>query len=195
MISLDDYASLLMANGKHLGEVRKTQSDQIMNATFTGDISYRKVYILTPDDGWQFVDAKFSRHVASSIAKDQVDSYLQFRPKVHFPVGCYVFIPDDTSYEMNIDLEDPLHGDVSNLWLIVNRNDSKQFVRYLVLKCNWNYRWVYGLNGEKQVFNCWGVARNANSYTSCDAICITRLAAVGNAAVYSFVYAGTALEP
>ena len=158
MIDLHDYKKFLSLQGQHLGEVRKNESDMIMNATFTGDIAYRKVYILSKEEGWQFVDAKFSKHVAASTSKDAVDSYLQFRPKVHYPVGTYVFIPDDTNYHLtvspipvedeqekedqvcpkveeeityDINGEDPLWDGAKNLWLIVGRTDSKQFVRYL----------------------------------------------------------------
>lgn len=166
MITVTEYNNFLRANGKHLGEVRKNQSDMIMNATFTGDIGYRRVYILDPEEGWKFVDAKFAKHSNPTIIKDQVDSYLQFRPKVHFPVGTYVFIPDDTSYELDINFEHPFQGDVSNLWLIVGRSDYKQFVQYLVLRINWNLKWVVGHGDRKKVYNCWSVARSANSYTS-----------------------------
>ena len=166
MITQSDYASLLRSKGKHLGEVRKNRSDDIMNATFTGDIGFRRVYILDPKRGWHYEDAKFARHSAPTIIKDQVDSYLQFRPKIHYPVGTYVFIPDDTSYKLKIDFEHPFNGDVSNLWLIVGKSDSKQFVRYLVLRINWNLKWVVGYGDKKQIYSCWSVARSANSYTS-----------------------------
>lgn len=163
MITVNEYNNYLRANGKHLGEVRKNQSDMIMNATFTGDIGYRRVYILDPKEGWKFVDAKFAKHSNPTIIKDQVDSYLQFRPKVHFPVGTYVFIPDDTSYELDINFEHPFQGDVSNLWLIVGRSDYKQFVQYLIMRCNWNLKWVVGHGDRKNIYSCIGVHRNANS--------------------------------
>lgn len=166
MITQSDYANLLRSKGNYLGEVRKHRSDDIMNATFTGDISYRRVYILDPEKGWHFEDAKYAKHSNPTIIKDQVDSYLQFRPKVHYPIGTYVFIPDDTSYELDINFEHPLQGDVSNMWLIVGKSDSKQFVRYLILRINWNLKWVVGYGDRKQVYSCWSVARLANSYTS-----------------------------
>lgn len=191
MITRESYLSALSSKGSHLGEVRKNRSDMIMNATFTGDIGYRKVYILDKDEGWKFTDAKFSKHAASSIVKDTVDSYLQFRPKEHYPVGTYVFIPDDTKYDLtvspivpeekeidpvcppeeedivyDINGADPLCDDAKNLWLIVGRTDSRQFVQYLVLQCNWKLRWVVGHGDKKDLYSCWGCVRNANSYTS-----------------------------
>ena len=193
MIDIRDYKAYLRSHGSHLGEVRKNEADMIMNATFTGDIAFRRVYILSKEEGWHFVDAKFSKHAASSIAKDEVDSYLQFRPKVHYPVGTYVFIPDDTKYELrvspvsedeeeseidvvcpqnnedpvyDINGKDPLWDGAKNLWMIVGRTDSKQFVQYLVLKCNYKFRWVTGHGDRKELKSCWGCVRNANSYTS-----------------------------
>lgn len=81
MLSINDYSLYLRTKGKNLSEVRRNESDRIMNATFTGDIGYRRVYLLDKDKGWVFTDAKYSRHSKASISKDDVDSYLQFRPK------------------------------------------------------------------------------------------------------------------
>jgi hypothetical protein len=196
MIDFGTYSSYLKSKGRNLSEVRKNQSDKLMNATFLGDVGYKRVYILDPQKGWKYTDAHYSKHSAASIVKDEVDSYLQFRPKEHYPIGTYVFIPDDTDFDLDINEEHPFEGDTKNLWLIVGRNDAKQFVRYLVLRCNWNLKWVVGYGDQKRILNCWCIARNANSYTSCDMRkYIARLAAFGNIAVYSCVYAGTPLEP
>lgn len=167
MITFDDYKSILSANGENLSQIRKNDSDRIMNDTFTSDIGYKKVYLLDPVKGWTYTDAKYSKHATSSIQKDQVDSYLQFRPKEHHPIGTYVFIPDDTSFDLdNVNFDDPLNGDTSNMWMIVNRNDAKQFVRYHILKINWNFKWVTEDADKIKVEHCWGCVRNANSYTS-----------------------------
>lgn len=166
MITTSDYKALLASQGSHLGEVRKNRADMIMNATFKGDIGYRQVYILDKEEGWKYTDAKFTKHAASSIQKDEVDSFLQFRPKEHYPVGTYVFIPDDTSYELDINEEDPLWDGAKNLWLIVGRTDNRQFVQYLVLQCNWKLKWIVGYGDQKKLLSCWAVIRNANSYTS-----------------------------
>lgn len=195
MITLSDYKTHLQSKGDHLGEIRKNRADMIMNATFKGDIGYRKVYILDKDDGWKFVDAKFSRHAVSSISKDAVDSYLQFRPKEHYPIGTYVFIPDDTKYDLtvsplpepvdpksgdpvcdpyaepeafeyDINGEDPLWDYAHHLWIIVNRTEDRQFVQYLVLKCNWKFKWLVGHGDTKQIYSCWGCVRDSASYTS-----------------------------
>ena len=166
MITKDDYMAYLASKGAHLGEVRKNRADMIMNVSFKGDIGYRQVYILDPENGWKYTDAKFARHGLASTSKDGVDSYLQFRPKEHYPIGCYVFIPDDTSYELDINMDDPLYDDAENLWMIVERTDSRQFVQYLVIRCNWKLKWVTGVGDRKIIQNCWCAVRDAKSYTS-----------------------------
>lgn len=191
----DSYMKMLTTRGANLGQVKKNQSDFIMDTTFTRDPEYKLAYILTKD-GWEWVDIKYQKHATPSILRDAVDHYVQFRPKVHYPVGSYIIIPDDTSPDINLteeELEKPFSQDPKNRtqwWLIVGRDDANAFVRYNVLKCNWNFQWVR--NGK--ICSVFGATRNANSYTSCGALCTTRLAAFGNIAVYSFVYAGTPLE-
>ena len=172
IITLENYQNMLLNKGSNLSEVRKNQSDMIMNATFMNDVGYKKVYILSKENGWEYVDAKYGKHASYSILKDAVDSYLQFRPQVHYPVGTYVFIPDDTSPKIGFyeyQPEDPfkdLNFTVNKLWMIVGRDDATQFVRYNIIRCNWNFRWVYKLHGEYQIMHVWGSVRNANSYTS-----------------------------
>ena len=150
-----------------IGTKLKAQSDLIMDATFTRDPNYKRVYILTPD-GWKWEDAKYQTHSAPSITKDAVDYYLQFRPKIHYPVGSYVIVPDDTSPNINLtekELGQPFTQPFENrtqFWIIVGRDEAPAYVRYMILKCNWDYRWVY--NGK--VRHCWGCARNSQSYTA-----------------------------
>ena len=150
-----------------IGTKLKAQSDLIMDATFTRDPNYKRVYILTPD-GWKWEDAKYQTHSAPSISKDAVDYYLQFRPKVHYPVGSYIIVPDDTSADVNLteeELVNPFSQPTKNRtqwWIIVGRDEANAFVRYMILKCNWDYKWVY----KGQVRHCWGCARNSQSYTA-----------------------------
>lgn len=169
MITADTYKAYLLSQGSNMSQIKINQANMVMNQTFTIDPTYKKVYILTKD-GWKFEDAKYQKHSTPSILKDAVDYYLQFRPKVHYPIGTYVFVPDDTSFDINLskaELEDPfsLPDDrISQLWFIVGRDDALSHVRYNILKCNWNFKWIY--NGE--LYQCWGSNRSANSYTSCN---------------------------
>lgn len=167
MISMDTYKKTLSSRGNTIAEVVRQQSDLIMDSTFTRDPAYKKVYILTKN-GWKWEDAKYQFHSAQSIAKDPVDYYLQFRPKVHYPIGSYVIIPDDTSPQINLtsdEIQNPFSQPVSNRsqwWIIVGRDNANAYVRYMVLKCDWNFQWI--VNG--QLMSCWGCLKSANSYTS-----------------------------
>ena len=172
MITLDSYLGYLGSKGNHLGEIRKNKSDDIMNATFKGDVGYKRVYILDPKKGWHYEDCKYSKHATYSILRDTVDYYIQFRPNVHYPLGMYLFIPDDTSSEIGFSVHEPKNPfadenfDFNKLWMIVGRNNSKQFVRYNILPCDWNLQWVCKYNGKRQVLNCWCSLRSQNSYTA-----------------------------
>lgn len=161
------YKSYLASEGNTLSQVKRNESDIVINQTFTADAAYKKVYILT-QNGWKFEDAKYQIHTTPSILKDAVDYYLQFRPKIHYPIGSYVFIPDDNDFDINLsgsELDNPftLPDDrITQLWFIVGRDDALSYVRYNVLKCNWNFKWLYKHN----LYSCWGANRSASSYTS-----------------------------
>lgn len=163
MISLESYKSTLANNGANLSEIRRNNADMLTNLTFTQDHEYKRVRVLT-SDGWKWEDAKYIKHTTPSILKDEVDYYLQFRPKTHFKLGTYVIVPDDTSPEVNTP-EDPFdqdYADRTQWWLIVGRTDANQFVRYSILKMNWDFVWIY----DGEIRHCFGCVRNANSYTS-----------------------------
>jgi len=164
---LDTYKEYLLKHGNNLAEVKRNQSDYTIDYTFTRDPNYKRVYILTKD-GWKYEDVKYQFHSASSILKDAVDYYVQFRPGIHYPIGSYIIIPDDTTHDLNLsedELKNPFTQPVEDRkqwWIIVGRNDASAYVRYMVLKCNWNFRWI--LNGK--ILEVFGCIRNANSYTS-----------------------------
>jgi hypothetical protein len=166
-MNVTSYKNYLSSRGNNLSQVKRIQSDQIMNSTFTADPTYKKVYILTKD-GWKWEDTKYQFHSAPSVSKDAVDYYLQFRPKVHYPVGSYVIVPDDTDFDINLtesEIRDPFSQPTSNRtqwWMIVGRDESNAYVRYMILKCDWDFRWIY----KGKLMSCWACSKSANSYTS-----------------------------
>ncbi len=173
MITLDMYRKHLTSRGHTLSEQRRRNSIDISEATFTGDPNYKQVRVLTRD-GWQIRDAKYQFHTAISISKDSVDRFLQFRYGVEFPIGTYVILPDEDdtkleTYQDQLDRFDLSNrdayfskGDMSQLWIIVGRDNATTFVRYSILQVDWNFRWVY--NGK--ICNVLGCLRSASSYTS-----------------------------
>lgn len=166
-MNLSQYKARLSSHGKNVSQVAKAQSDMILNETFCSDPNYKRVYILTPN-GWVFEDAKYQFHTAQSILRDKVDYYLQFRPKVHYPIGTYVIVPDDTDTDINLSLEElknPFCQPINKRtqwWLIVDRDEANAYVRYNILKCNWDFKWIS--NGK--IESIFGIARSAKSYTS-----------------------------
>lgn len=166
-MNISSYKNYLSSRGNTLGQVKRTQSDVIMNNTFTLDPTYKKVYILTKE-GWKWEDAKYQFHSAPSMSKDAVDYYLQFRPKVHYPIGSYVIVPDDTSSNINLskeEIQSPFTQPIekrTQWWIIVGRDEANAYVRYMILKCDWDFKWIYKGN----LMNCWACSKSANSYTS-----------------------------
>lgn len=166
-MNLTSYKSYLKSKGNNLSQVKRMQSDLIINNSFTLDPTYKKVYILTRE-GWKWEDAKYQFHSAPSVSKDAVDYYLQFRPKVHYPVGSYVIVPDDTSPDINLErseIDNPFTQPVekrTQWWIIVGRDEANAYVRYMILKCDWDFKWVY----KGKLMSCWACSRSANSYTS-----------------------------
>lgn len=164
MINFSTYKQVLLNEGRNISEIRRKQSRDIVNITFAEDPEYRRVYILD-DTGWHFEDAKYQKHATPSILKDNVDHYLQFRPRVHYKIGSYVIVPDEANDDVTVPLKNPFEqpvDDRTQWWIIVGKTDEGEFVRYSILQCNWEFKWIY--NGSiRRVF---GVKRAANSYTS-----------------------------
>lgn len=146
-------------SGSNMGTALKRQADLIENAVFDRDIGYRKCWIYTDsrEEGYE-IEAKVSKHNEYSILKDNVDLHLQFRPNVHpekdreYPkkdwLGQYIEFEDDS-------------GDTVT-YLIIGRNEEKQFVKYNILKCNWWVHWIK--NGI--IYHALGCLRKRNSYNS-----------------------------
>lgn len=175
------YRKRLLLDGGTVGAARKHVSDIIMNHTWDNDIQSRKCYIydffhddehekysgLTPDKyaAKYEVDAKFIVSQYTTLSKDQVEYHIMFRPgfknplnyfqteyadrfKSEFPIGLYIDIPNDEG--------------IYYRWMICSKEIGNQFVKYLVLPCNYKFQWIF----DHQRYEMWGVARLRNSYNS-----------------------------
>lgn len=121
------------------------------------------------------IDAKFIVTKYASIDKDQIEYHLQFKPsqKMRFNesdelfyfetdyrnryrcdpfIGKYVDIPDDT-------------GEYHK-WMIVQKEIANQFVKFLILPCDYYLHWVENTGKERIKRKMWCVSRAMNSYTS-----------------------------
>ncbi len=143
------YKRVYGQTGKTMGEAIKNQSDMIMDYTFDRDDNYKKCFI----NGKEY-EAKFIKIFDYTINADQIEYYLQFKSHIHpekeydGDLGQYVDIPDED-------------GQLER-WMIVGKNDSTKFVKYNILKCNWNLKWVY----EGKIYEQLGILRTRNSYNS-----------------------------
>lgn len=93
-------------------------------------------------------DVKFIRKEEQSFASQAVEFFVQFKPGIEYDLGTYIDIPD--------------HMGRIQKWLIVDRSEELQFVRFNILKCNYTVKWVK----ENYIYECLAVIRGVNSYSS-----------------------------
>ena len=180
-MNLYNYKRTLQQAGQTEGQIKKHLSDITMEETWNRDPQSRKAYLYDyyHDDqkdlgkGMTYskntsktpIDIKFIVTQYSTLAKDQVEYHVMFRPSEKFeipsylkeyeqkfgneiPVGLYLDIPDDQG--------------VYHKWLICSKEISNQFVKYSVLPCNYYFHWIY----MNKRYDMWGVIRLRSSYNS-----------------------------
>lgn len=167
--------------GKHtLGQVRKKTSDVIMEATWDGDIQSKTCYIydyyhdgekdkaynLSPalDNLKTPIEAKFIITQYPTLAKDQVEYHIQFKPSQKCPLDYYDYYNDKFSarYPIGLYIDIPNLDGVYERWLICGYEYANQFIKYSVLPCNYELHWVK----DGILYNMWCISRLRNSYNS-----------------------------
>lgn len=179
-----------LSNNVTVGQIHKKNSDFIMEDTWNSDIQSKVCYIYDyfhddqPDKADHMtyenttktrIDAKFIVTKYASVDTDQVEYHLLFKPsqavefqptdelfyyetdfrnkyRATFPVGLYGDIPDDKG--------------VYHKWLFVQNELGNQFVKYLIMPCNYQLMWIEKNGNEKYKRKMWGVARSQSSYNS-----------------------------
>ena len=157
----DIFKKRMALCGDTVSDSIRTQSDEIMQKTFTNDLGYRqcKLYSRTMEY-LEDVEIKYQYSQVYTINKDQVEYLAQFRPG-YFPEKKYMDQDDIERFGFYLEIPDKNTG-VHELWLILGKNDKNSFIRYNILKCNWMFKWVK----NKQIYSCFGVLRNRNNYNS-----------------------------
>ena len=173
-----------------LGQKIKAESDQMMERTWEADLQAKVCYIYDylhddqPDkkDHMTYeyttktrIDAKFIMKTHQSLDKNQTEYYLQFKPSQKLD-----FVPEDdlyyfeTDYRQKFWTEFPigLYVDIANekgiyeKWLIVGKEISNQFTKYLILPVTYPLVWIER-NGQKKIkHRMWAVSRAQASYTA-----------------------------
>ena len=160
----DSYRLRMNAMGGYEGEVRRRNSQNIMDASWMRDPATKPVYVKAVDHGLPVIDdddevlyAKYNVKSYHNIAGDSVAYLLEFRledmkRRPDIRVGSYVQIRNE--------MDEP------EFWLIVHLDDRTQFRQFSILKCTWTYRWVSMASGKRVVYECLGAPRKQNSYNS-----------------------------
>lgn len=190
MTMLELYRNRMALQGSTVGQALKRQSDMIAEESWWNDIGAKKAYIYDAfhDDqpmlnqGMTYeqttktpIDVKFITTNRQSLDKDQISYHLQFKPseKLRFdesddmyyyetdykqryfseyPIGLFVDLPDDQG--------------VYRKWLICGKDIANQFVKYLILPCDYHLHWIEDNGGVRYKRKMWCVLRNQNSYNS-----------------------------
>lgn len=178
MPNLSQYKKQL---GSHTnGEVRKIQSDQIMDATWWEDIASRKAYLcdyyhdneklllnnLNPEkDKLKIpIDIKFVQSSSQTYDKDQITVHLQLRPNQECNVPYYKEVFEDRYSAMfPVGLYAIIQDDKGNWnrWLIVDKANINvtQFPTFEILRCDYVFQYI--IDGIK--YQIPGVLRSQNS--------------------------------
>ena len=169
-MNITSYKNYLSSRGSNLGDIKKRQSDMLMDATFDRDPTYKQGMLYNANmEPIEIVEFKFQKAQVYTINKDQVEYFVQFKTDYHpekkANVDDKVYqLYDDGTYKKRLsfylDIPDD-DGDISK-WLIVGRNNDNAFVRYNVLQCNHIFEWMIG----REYHSCLGVLRSRNNYNS-----------------------------
>ena len=186
----DLHRKRMKSQGNTLGQIRKQQSDEIMEETWDSDIQSKTCYIydyfhdnqpelkdhMTYDNTTKTrIDAKFIITQYGSISKDQVAYHIMFKPsqQLEFVEGdeLYYF---ETDYRRKFDIQFPssLYIDIPNekgiyeKWLIINEEQGNQFIKYNVLPVNYRFEWIETDGQNRYKRRMWGCDRQQLSYTS-----------------------------
>ena len=161
---LDSYRTRMHLLGSCQGEVRRHNSQKIMDASWMRDAATKPVYVKWVDTGLPVVDdyddpiyAKFNVKSYHNITGDEIAYLLQFRledleDRPDIKVGSYV--------QINNELDEP------EWWIITHLDDRTQFRQFSILKCLWVYKWVSTKDGHRVIHECLGAPRNQSSYNS-----------------------------
>ena len=161
---LDSFRLRMATLGSYEGEVRRRNSQKIMDASWMRDPATKLVYVKWVNSGLPIIDdsdipvyAKFNVKSYHNITGDEVAYLLQFRlddmkDNPNIRVGSYVQIINE--------MDEP------EWWLITHYDDRTQFRQFSILKCTWTYKWVSRIGGKRRIYECLGAPRKQNSYNS-----------------------------
>ena len=183
-------ASMKNNGAKTIGQIRKEESDFLMEQTWDGDIQSKVCYIYDylhddqPDLNSHMtyenttktrIDAKFIVTQYGSISKDQVPFHIQFKPSqpLEFTQDdeLYYFETDyrskyDFKFPLSLYIDIPNEKNVYEKWIIVMQEQGNQFTKFDVLPCNYRFEWIEVDGQNRYKRRMWGCDRQQLSYTA-----------------------------
>ena len=180
MPSFDFYKRVL--GNKTGGQVRKEQSDFIMDYTWNEDIQAKKAYIYDyfhDDEKLKLshlnsprsktkteVDIKFIINSYNSESKDEVGYHIQFKPNFKCPINYYEQYNEKygSEYPIGLYIDIPDEQGIYRKWIVAEYANTLglQFPTWYVLPCDYLFQWIS--DGKK--YQMCGVGRSQNSYNS-----------------------------
>ena len=172
---------------KTLGQIRKEESDLIIESTWDGDPQSRVAYIydyfhdsepnlmhgLHPaDDPLKAkVKIKFIVHSHNSDGKDQVSYHIQFQPSYECNVDYYEKVFHKrygAEFPLGLYIDIPDGKGIYRRWLIVEDGSrfDLSFDKYCVYPVNYHLRWVEDDGKTRTLRSMWCVERMRNSYNA-----------------------------
>ena len=172
----------------HDGDIRKKQSDEIMEETWWEDISSKVAYFYDfnsdiGEEKYQFtnmhpeedsyktaVDIKFLYSSSQTFAQEQVTYHLQLRPSFNYKDTSLDYFEDDYAkkylsiFPVGLYVDIPSEDGSYNRWLVVNTANyyNNQFPTFDILPCNKLLQYVC----DGICYQVPGVIRQQNSYNS-----------------------------
>lgn len=180
MPSFELYNKMISSSGSTGGQIRKSNSDDIMEATWWEDIQSRVCYLydyyhddekltlrdLNSDKSPTkiSIDAKYIVDSYQTFEKDSVTYHLQFRPSQECNIPYYdEMFKDkyDSLFPIGLFVDIPDEKGRFNKWMIVDKANyyNPQFITYQILPCDHVFQWVH--DGKK--YQMCGVSRSQNS--------------------------------
>lgn len=156
MAYMELFKNRMKVRGVELPQRIRANSDLIMEGDWYHDPQTRTVRLFRhkPNSyGFEYEDvaiedAKYIHKNVQEAVTQQAEYYLQFKPDRDYDIGLYVEITNE-------------HGKTQT-WLICQKANDMQFVRYNILPCNYLFKWV----NKNHIYQSLGVLRTINSYSS-----------------------------
>lgn len=134
---------MAVLGGQHHNAL-KQQSTMIREAKFTEHVGYMRVKVNDIE-----YDAHFTPSTEFSANENEGSYYIEFRHGVEFPMGTYVWIPNEQKgFEP---------------WLITARPDNVLTKRVSIQKCNFLMKWQH--DDDFKIIERWAVLRRPYSAT------------------------------